>query len=320
MPEKEKLINVGHLDADLRLEVLGNEMLDSGIEIDQILVSPRGGFYRGFRKDVADIEVLEDNLGNPLYYRIFTSRDGIYDGIPENVFHDNLEDIYSGKVIDPIENIKKNKKEEEAARSFFQIVEKEIFRLKILFEREERKSIIGTRQFDQHEIFLNLWSELDPKRVGKFIPQLTQILPLASKFHGNLDVMEKMLKYLLQTEVSILTGSHEDTPVYTDLPCLLGSSRLGHNAILGGSYFDFEMAYTIQIGPLTPSKLELYMPNKVASNALKVFCEYYFPIHSKINFQYFMQETQNTILLSQISSKVEEDVLIEARLGLSSFL
>ena len=135
------LISTNHLNADLRLEIVANEMINQGIEIDQILVSPMGGFFRGFRKDVAEINVLEDTLGGILYYQIKTSRDGIYDAIPENIFHDNIEEILAGKIIDPIENVKKNREEEEAARKFFQIVEKEMYRLKILFEQEERKSI-----------------------------------------------------------------------------------------------------------------------------------------------------------------------------------
>ena len=320
MPENSLHIAPKHLNVDLRLEVLANEMLDAGVALDQLLVSPQGGFYRGFRRDVAEVAIIEDNLGDPLYYQIKTSRNGIYDGIPENLFHDKLYDVQEGKDIDPVENVKRNRKEEEAARSFFQVVEKEIYRLKILFEQEERKSIIGTSQFSQHEIFLQIWSELDKDRIGPYISQLTQILPLASKYHGNIEVIQIMLEYLLQAPVHIRLDLQNGSKVHTKIPCVLGEARSGVDSVLGGVFHDFEPAFFISIGPVSPETLELFMPDQVGTNALRIFCDYYFPLNSKINFEYGMNKTQGTVVLTDQSNKIREEVSPVARLGISSFI
>ena len=313
--QQQNMISTDHLNADLRLEIVANEMINMGVDIDQILVSPLGGFFRGFRKDVSEINVLEDNLGGVLYYQIKTSRDGLYDAIPENIFHDNIEEILAGKAIDPIENVKKNREEEEAARKFFQIVEKEMYRLKILFEQEERKSIMGSSQFYKHDIFLKLWNELEGLD-SQYLPPLMQILPLACKYHGNLEVMEVFLKFLLETDVSIEPQNEENVPVLVDMPLPLGSIWLGNDSILGNFFYDFEQAFAINIGPLSSSELEFYLEEGKAWKAVQVFIEYYFPINSKINLKYFMQETQNTIILNSNFSKIEP----ESRLGISSFL
>lgn len=310
-----ELVSSQHLSADLRLEILANEMINQGVPIDQILVSPMGGFYRGFRRDVAEVNTLEDSLGAVLYYQIKTSRDGIYDGLPENIFHDNLEDILAGKSIDPIENVKKNRQEEEAARKFFQIVEKEIYRLKILFEKEERKSIIGSSQFYRHEIFLRLWNELE-NLDGQYLTPLMQILPLACKFHGDLKAMEILLTYLLEIDVRIALKFNQNKPVFIDQPCTLGDTWLGNSSVLGGCFYDFDPIFNVSIGPISISALELYIAGGKAMQALQVFIDYFFPLNSQVEFNYFMEKTQNTVILEPVSAKTGE----EARLGISSFL
>lgn len=311
----DELVSSQHLSADLRLEVLANEMMNQGIHEDQILVTPMGGFYRGFRRDVSEVNVMEDSLGAVMYYQIKTSRDGIYDGLPENIFHDNLEDILAGKSIDPIENVKKNRREEEAARRFFQVVEKEIYRLKILFEKEERKSIIGSSQFYRHEIFLRLWNELE-NLDGQYLTPLMQILPLACKFHGDLRAMEVFLSYLLEIDVRIECKFKENKPVLVDQPCTLGDTWLGNSSVLGGCFYDFDPHFDISIGPLSVSSLELYMPGGKARVALQIFIDYFFLLNSQVEFNYFMEKTQNTVILEPVSANFEE----EARLGISSFL
>ena len=312
---KGQFLSANHLEGDLRLEVIANEMINLGVDLDQILVSPMGGFFRGYRKDAAEINVLEDNLGGILYHQIVTSRDGVYDAIPENIFHDNIEEVLSGKNVDPIENVKRNREEEAAARKFFQIVEKEIYRLKILFEQEERKSIMGSAQFYKHDIFLKLWNELE-ELDAQYLPPLMQILPLACKYHGNLQVMAVFLEFLLEVDVSIDVQFEESTPIFVNQPCSLGHSWLGHTSVLGQCYYDFEPCFNIHIGPLTSSELELYMHKGKAAAALEVFCDYFFSLNSTINLKYFMLKTQNTVVLNSNFTKIEFDT----RLGISSFL
>jgi len=309
------LVSSRHLESDVRLEIIANELLGYGVDIDQILVSPLGGFYRGSRRDIVEMGVMKDSIGGVLYHQIKTSRDGLYDGLPENIFHDNQDDILEGKVIDPIENVKKNREEEEAARKFFQVVEKEFYRLRIQFEQEERKSILGSSEFYRHEIFVQLWNELK-ELDGKYIPALMQILPLACKYHSDTYRMQILLQKLLGLGVQIQIDPADSEMEEVGKITSLGQEYLGIDTIIGSSYFNYEPGYLVSIGPLSPSDLEDLMPDCSAQKALNVFCEYFFPVGARLKFNYIMLKTQNTINLAA-GNPIEPDL---ARLGLSSYL
>jgi hypothetical protein len=244
--------------------------------------------------------------------------------VPENLFHDNIDDVTKGITIDPQENIQVNKKEEEAARKLFQVLEKEFYRLRIKFEGEERKSIMGYKQFYQHQLFLELWPEL-VQLDAIYLPALMQVLPLAIKYHGqaqngiyftNTNPMEVLLKYLLRVDVlvTLITQHAERREVLVDSS--LGSYLLGIDSILGHCFVDYCPMYEVKIGPLTPEQLEWFMPNQKAAKVLEIFLDYYTPIEAKINVKFVMGETQKTINL-----KPDKELNhFSARLGVSSFL
>jgi hypothetical protein len=311
-------LEISHLDSDVRLEVISNELIESGINLDQILVSPQGEFFRGFQRDISALQLVEDTLGNPVFYQINTSRNGVYDGLPPNIFHDNLDDILAGKEIDPIENVKRNREEEEAARRFFQIVEKEMYRLLISFEQEERKTIIGTLQFNQHEIFLKLWYELSGLDSRYIIP-LMQILPLVNHYQGNLSRMESFLEILLKKQVRIWPMDQIIAIENTGYDSVLGQCLLGFDSFSGGVFYDFDPVFTIEIGPMTGEDLEDFMQGEPAAKALDVFCQYYFPLQSKILWKFSMLETKGTVVLTsqKYSANTNQP---ESRLGISAFL
>lgn len=311
-------VDARHTESDFKVEILANEMLEAGISLDQILVSPQGEFVRGYRKDIADLAVLEDQLGNPMYYQIKTSRDGLYDGLPENIFHDNLEDVRNNTYKDPVELIKKNRQEEEAARKFFQVVENEFFRLRILFEKEERKTIIGTPQFEQHEIFLHLWQELNVLD-SRYIVPLMQILPLVTKYQMRLPEVEQFLFFLLQVHVSVDVEDSSAEEIHMDKEFRIGDGYLGTNSVLGSVFYDFDPVFRLKIGPLSSSELEEFMPGMPAAMALDVFTQYYFPLQSKIIIDYVLEEKDCSLILESESFTMDSGPKY-ARLGISTFI
>jgi hypothetical protein len=291
-------VNNVHTESDFRLEILANELLESGVNLDQILVTPLGEFIRGFRKDIADLGIIEDQLGNPL--------------------HDNLDDILNETEQDPVEAIKKNRKEEAAARKFFQIVENEFFRLRILFEKEERKTIIGTPQFDQHEIFMHLWQELN-NLDSRYIVPLMQILPLVTKYQMRLNEVEQFLFFLLRIPVAISMEDRSQIPIPLQMESCLGNTHLAVDSILSSVFFDFDPAFRLKIGPLSPAELEDFMPGMPAAMALDVFIQYFFPIKSQILMDFVLDENVSSLFLNSNHNTSTSDP-IYSRLGLSAII
>jgi hypothetical protein len=71
---------------DFRAEVLVAFWLENGEKsLDNITIRPNGTFQRPYRKDVLEIEQSEKEQPDGVTLHI--SREGLYDMLPEGVFH-----------------------------------------------------------------------------------------------------------------------------------------------------------------------------------------------------------------------------------------
>jgi type VI secretion system protein ImpH len=121
---------------DFKAEVLAGELILSK-QAKQIYFDRLGSFKRNFSRDIATIEELPEEST----LRINVNREGIYDYLPEEIFH---FDTYttSKKNLEKESNKTKHQKissQEKQARKFFSPIENEFDSLLISLELEERK-------------------------------------------------------------------------------------------------------------------------------------------------------------------------------------
>lgn len=113
------------LNADIRAEVIVDQLLQAGINRADILVHANSFFYRRFSRDVFSTALEEDSLLKTILH-INTSRAGLYDILPEGLFFQPVQT--SKKTIsaaDMAEEYRFNKKQELAVRKFFSPLENE---------------------------------------------------------------------------------------------------------------------------------------------------------------------------------------------------
>lgn len=117
--EQQKIISnkVSKDKLDYLTEIFVADLIKAGFEYDDIDVKPQSLFKRGYKKDIEKVSTD----GERLIFEI--SRNGLYDTLPESLFHEEVsyEEIARNK--DNKRWVEKRRKkhdiEEEQARIFF---------------------------------------------------------------------------------------------------------------------------------------------------------------------------------------------------------
>ena len=114
----EELISVFH---DIRAEVIVSEILESSeAELSDFTIHNSSNFKRPFRRDILDHKNSLSSI-NDYTLNLNLTRNGIYDSLPEGVFHDSSSAAFKG--LSYQKKREKQKNEEKEARKFFQPIE-----------------------------------------------------------------------------------------------------------------------------------------------------------------------------------------------------
>ena len=74
-------------DADFKAEVIAAEMIDNNVPAEQIMILMLGSRKRSFRKDVDSVTEEISDYNNKEYTLITTHKEGMYDMLPQGLFH-----------------------------------------------------------------------------------------------------------------------------------------------------------------------------------------------------------------------------------------
>src|SRR4030095_4556069 len=110
---------VDRLEKDFNAEVVAAEMLEQGVAADRILILLTGALSRPHGKDVRSLDEETSDYDHKEYLIVKTTREGIYDMLPEGLFHPLTAHKSAKTEKEIIATMKQRKKEEQNARMFF---------------------------------------------------------------------------------------------------------------------------------------------------------------------------------------------------------
>lgn len=297
--------HINALQHDIRAEVIINHLIDSeDLKPDEYIVHKEGQFSRAYRFDVLDTKVLIGANENKPTLSFNLSRDSIYDALPEGISHSPTNDIPGKDVDTMIREHNAQKKQQKAARKFFQPFENEIFEYGVKIENFESSFLFELNGSKASDMFYTLWNidqDFPPMLISKFI----RLLPFAYKIVGNISLASHILSALIEEEVKLNEKQYQK---YSDKnnETILGNSRLGLDSIAGTEYDDYSKHIEIKIGPLQNSSLTDFIHEGKKKRFTELFYEYFFPIEVDII---------SLILLHENDEKFELDHRTDAFLG-----
>ncbi len=275
---KDKPLNelISSLGADIRIEAILAVLLENEtVDLDHVVVQTKGVFKRPYSKDILGVELRGKKSGKTEVLHIDISREGLYDMLPEGLFHQTMTKAFK-TTEDSVAEFKQHREEEKQARNFFLPLEQEFFRLRSLSEIEERKALFAFSGAAHQGVFARFWGH-QPALSRQQSAVYYFLLPLFYHIVGNLPVTALCFEAILGQPVSLqwIPPQKQSTEGY-QYP--LGACNLGVDFILGNTWFDEIPAIQVNIGPLKKKDLPDYLPGGSAHTVLELLYNHFLPV------------------------------------------
>lgn len=274
-PLQQITAQVNAQPADIRGEVMLARLLEDGIDATSTLIRQQGQSMRPVRPDV-DAARLEQTAAGARLMTWLLNRDGIYDTLPEGVFHPSTG---THKKLSPQEMTavyRQHRKEEQEARLFFAPLEQEFFLQKAFSEKQLQKELAHVQHaMLDEELLLRLG--IDPALPFLFRTALVRLLCYAPVIAGNIPLMEKVFSLLLEQPVSIQQLLRRHTLQHQQHGPLNGMT-LGHNFILGRQSGEWHYRYRLTVGPVGREKLLYFLANNPGRKCIDALVNFFVPV------------------------------------------
>ncbi len=243
---EEVIDHIRRLHYDVRAEVVVGELLDNDVEEAEVAVQMKNVFTRAFNKDILDAQ-LDDSQPYHPFVTLTLSRDGLYDRLPEGLFH-TFSPQKQQDVSEMVANYKKHQQEEQEARKFFRPLEHEFFLQRVFLEQREKHLLFDAFGKDADALFLSFWGI--PQGLPKApVNKLIRLLPYIHRIAGNLPLVQLYLEAILDERVEIIR-QHGPVAVSTGNQTGLGECRLGIDSMTGNLFYTDMPRVLVKVGPL----------------------------------------------------------------------
>jgi len=300
------------LQTDFKAEAVAVNLLKYHRAVSNIFIQRIGINDRAYLKDIKSI--TGDYLGfDEEVFIIETYREGIYDYLPEGIFHPPSLGATRKNIENVVKEIRKQKRVEEDARKFFRPFELEIFFTEISALLKEFEFEIASDTDTLLKTVSELWplvKMLDKQNAYIFI----HILPFFHQIRGDKAWFERCMTAFLQIPVqvtfapNVIDGVEED-----DDSMLLGNSRLGVTYIPSGKHMDGQRNWVVNIGPIPYTDMKKYINGSPFRKVLNAMYDYFLPVSVDIEENFITEK-------EAFSFALEDDERNSNRLGYSTFL
>ncbi|KAA0990286.1 type VI secretion system baseplate subunit TssG [Dyadobacter aurulentus] len=291
--------------SDLRAEFVAGSWLDEGIVEDKILFRPLGSFKRRSHTDVESVGEAE--LGNFEGKIIASNRNGIYDHLPEQLFH--LPSAGSINTLKKkVDEIRLQREKEQKSRLFFLPLEHEFFLNRVKLARLEQLA----HDLNPDSLLLdelrNFWQV--PANINKaMLVRLVPVMPLISENRGDLKVAGEILSAVLEYEVTFqaLPAAWFTAPSETRL----NNALLGLDLILGGEIEVYSPRLVAEIQLPNSQVLEKCLQDQEFSMLVTWLSGWFVPVECDLEIALRLPPGASPLLFA-------ENELQQSRLGYST--
>jgi len=282
MDQKREYHSNAH--AFLRAEAFCAEMMANGISFNEIRLISNSNFKKSFRNEIDEAGFDFNNDTNTEELVLTINRDGIYDRVPEGVFHQSKGNSKTSSTSQMTEEYRRFRDEERMARKFFQPFEQEFFRYSTFVEQEEINLAFGILNGDLKTELFDFWG------IPKGLPdaaskRLVQLMPWAKMIKGDPQQSVQALEYLLAKPVTI---QEEEIQMHkaTDPDSSNCLFELGIDTVIGGSFWEPAPCWRFTIENLSKKEIAAYRPSGAYGKLLKHFEEIFIPLQIDIIFDF----------------------------------
>ena len=287
--------DVKNFIADLRAEVVAAELIERGVKQDEITFNTKGIKRRPFSRDIFDVKLPNDDDD---HYKFLLNREGIYDSLPEAIFHQPLNSKPLKSKEEILDEIKIQRQEEIEARKFFFPLENEFNQLRLLLEITERKSNDNFSGSSVIQLFYKLFGTVSYFNNAQ-IAVLLSLLPNIYDLKGELKILSKYYSLLLGDEIIISMKNEfriQECAKHND-EFILGVSSLTSHTLTYS-----EQIISIKIVVKNSKRIALYLNDGVCLKILNFLNDYFMPFEFDIKIELMLNELNRQSILGNIEA------------------
>ncbi len=289
-------------DNDFKAEVLAAEMVEHGTPADRILILMTGALKRSFRKDVETIEEDISEYDHKEYTLLKTPKEGIYDMLPQGLFHEHSAARSLRSEEDVIKLMKKRRAEEQHARKFFLPFEATINHLRMQMAMYENKLDKRSHYDELLNIFKDQWEifeYLDPRQANIFLHLIPILHDVRDVHHSVEEIMQSIFQLPVEIYVAPRLPEHPAAPILS----MMGESMLGVDLTTGSRVYDEGIdEINVVIGPITSEARHEFMDGRKNEKILELLCDYLLPVHMDVVKEFIVEEKFRVMRLADANT------------------
>lgn len=280
--------NPNHIDTDFKAVAIAAELIEQGkINADQLVILPAGPQQQAYAKEIKEITTYQSAYRNRTITSISINREGLYDMLPEGLFHEPPASSVLITEEGMIKDIVQRREEEKQARQFFAPMEAELYYLRTVVEMYENRLDKKSEYDDLINIFLKEWKEFNCFTKEQMVIFL-QVLPMVHEQRNNLPFISEVFRMLFNADIQMnyrYTDMEMPAELIKQIETRIGKNSLGVNFIAGRAK-EQEEALFIDIGPLSATQMLNFLPGTRTATAVDAFLSYFIPLQTTIQIQY----------------------------------
>lgn len=300
---KNSLASVNMLETDFLGEFVAASLVAAGFPDDKTLLLRREGDKRYVSKDIGKIELNYSFFDMEEYLHVYLNRPGIYDALPEGIFHDlrSYGALLSKEEV--IREIRRHREKELFARKFFAPFEMVVDKLLTAVQQYEQKFDRAYLYGDLKDIFEEQWSLFRLLDLGQAL-LLLRIIPIIPEVSLEMERAGKVFSVLLGVNVVISEGQMPGkVRVEDDELIKLYHWKLGYNSNLGCMVRDVSNDLIVTIGPLSPEEMKSFGKGHSNDLILWELIDLILPFGRNIRVKYRVKQQESSFRLSGKSHK-----------------
>jgi hypothetical protein len=298
-------------DTDFMAETVAAGLIEDGFDSEKIQIIRQGEAKRAFSKDIEKINLHFSEHDLKDYLQITTNREGIYDTLPEGLFHQTKYAKFNRDKEEVIEEIQKQRMEEFHARKFFQVFESETDYSLTLAYLNERQYDKKTNNRKYSDVFVPFWRVLELLNIKQRAIFMNAI-PLLHEIRSNDAEIENTISLIMGVPVKIKYMKFPAKNADSFFESTLGKCRLGIDFVLGKMIDDGQDDVQLTVGPISAKQMEYFLETADGNAILDNLCFLFLPCDTFVKKEFDIYPEDSAFILSYGN--------VNTYLGINTFL
>lgn len=299
------------LDTDYKAEVVAASLIEQGVDPESVTIIRKGIARRGISTEVEEVYQKYSEYDLLEYLCIDANKEGMYDMLPQGIFHQPIKKYGTKDKEDVMEEIRIHRSEEFFARKFFHLFE-------LISDRTLTNAYLFEIKYDRKtshpeftDLFNRYWSVLKllTLKQGVFF---MHIIPLLHQIRSHYRNMEQAFSLILDAPVKITEIRLPAKKSKRNFESNIGKSEMGVDLVLGKKFDDAIYDLKLTIGPISATTMKNYLKTTKGYKILEELSEIFLPAHAFVVNDFIIDPQDSEFILSNDNNSTY--------LGINSFI